>query len=78
MGHVNQDVQAIHAIWLKVDKKRSIVFSGQAKVEIRKIVKIIRLNQEEWLDICAMFFKDQVHEMMSNASCVMILFHVNN
>jgi hypothetical protein len=31
-----------------------------------------------WLEICAIFFRDGVDEMMRNASCFIILFLVNS
>ena len=41
-------------------------------------MKISQFGQKEWLEICALFFKDGVEDMMSNASCFIILFHANN
>jgi hypothetical protein len=35
------------------------------------------LGHNEWLEICTIFFRDRVKGMMSNASCFIILFHVN-
>jgi hypothetical protein len=42
-----------------------------------KTLKLSRVGQKKWLEICAMFFKDGVEEMMKNASCYIILFFVN-
>jgi hypothetical protein len=41
-------------------------------------MKISGFNQKEWLEIRATFFIDGVEEMMRNAGCSEILFHVNN
>ena len=35
-------------------------------------------NHKKWFEICAITFKDKVEEMMRNANCFVILFHVNN
>jgi hypothetical protein len=49
------------------------------KVEKRKMVKTRLFVQKECLEIWAMFSpKDGVKEMIRNASCFIILFHVNN
>ena len=44
------------------------------KVDIWKTVKISGFSHKTWLQICALFFKE---EMMRNASCFVILFLVN-
>jgi hypothetical protein len=36
-----------------------------------------KFGQKEWLEICAIFFRVGVEEMMRNTSWFIILFHVN-
>jgi hypothetical protein len=38
----------------------------------------IRYNQKQWLEICAIFFRDGVEEMMRNTSCFIIVLHVHD
>jgi hypothetical protein len=40
-------------------------------------VKISSFGQQEWFEICAIFFRDGVEEMMKNAICFAILFLVD-
>ena len=47
------------------------------KLDTRKVVNISFFGQNECLEICAIFFRDGVEGMMKNASCFMVLFHVN-
>ena len=48
------------------------------KVNIHKMNNISLFGQKERLEICCMFFKDGVEEMMRSASRFVILFPVNN
>ena len=36
------------------------------------------IRPKEWLEVCAMFFRDGVKEMMRNASCLVILLLRSN
>ena len=41
-------------------------------------MKISLFGPKEWLENCAMFFEYEVEEMMRDASCFVILFHLKN
>ena len=36
------------------------------------------IQPEKWLEICAIFSRDGVEEMMKISSCFIIVFHVDN
>jgi hypothetical protein len=36
------------------------------------------LNRKKWLEICEMYFRDGVEEMMRNARRSILLFHENS
>lgn len=48
------------------------------KVEKQKTKNISCSGQKEWLELCAIIFRDGVEKMTGNASCFVTLFHEHN
>jgi protein associated with RNAse G/E len=61
-----------------VPKSDGMWWETTSKVDIWKTMKISFLDHKEWLEICAILFKDGVEEMMRNASSFVILLPINN